>query len=275
MIEKQYGIIGKPLSHSLSPTLHNFWFKKYNIEAHYSLLGIEENNIKNVIDKIRNKEIKGINITIPYKEKIVPYLDRLVNDAKITRSVNTVYMNDDGEIIGENTDVYGIQAAYLKEVENEKISNALIIGAGGISPSVIVALKKLNLNNISVTNRTYDRAIFLKKKFKEINIIKWEDLRSIIKNFDIIINATSLGLKNGKNFDFLFENYKKKLIYIDIVYNPMKTKMLQHLESNNIKVFNGLDMFVYQGQKSFYLWNKVNPEIDNNLINLLKSKLND
>jgi len=272
---KKFSIIGKPVDHSLSPTLHNYWFKKHNIEAHYSLLGIEENNIKNVIDKIRNKEIKGINITIPYKEKVVPYLDRLVNDAKITRSVNTVYMNDDGEIIGENTDVYGIQAAYLKEIENEKISNALIIGAGGICPSVIVALKKLNLNNISVINRTLDRAIFLKKKFKEINIIKWEELKSTIKNFDIIINATSLGLKNGKNFDFLFENYKKKLIYIDIVYNPMKTKMLQHLESNNIKVFNGLDMFVYQGQKSFYLWNKVNPEIDNNLINLLKSKLND
>ena len=272
---KKFSIIGKPIGHSLSPMLHNYWFKKYNIDANYSLMGIEEDEIKNIIEKIRSKEIQGINVTIPYKEKVVQYLDRLVNDAKTTRSVNTVFMNDDGEIIGDNSDVYGIQAAYLKKIENEKINNALIIGAGGISPSIITALKKLNLKNISVINRTYDRAIFLKKRFEEITVIKWEELKSAIKDFDIIINATSLGLKNGKNFDFLFENCKKKLIYIDIVYNPMKTEMIQHLESNNIKTFNGLDMFVYQGQKSFYLWNKINPEIDDNLINLLKSKLND
>ena len=94
-----------------------------------------------------------------------------------------------------------------------------------------------------------------------------------ISNFDIIINATSLGLKNGEDFEFSFDDVKNNMIYIDTIYNPLETKTLKYLKENKIKTFNGLDMFIYQGQKSFYLWNKINPEIDDQLINLLVSKL--
>ena len=97
--------------------------------------------------------------------------------------------------------------------------------------------------------------------------------KNINKNYDIIVNATSLGLKNGQDFDFNFENTREDLIYIDTIYNPIETKTLKNLKEKNIKVFNGLDMFIYQGQKAFYLWNKVNPEIDQNLVELLLSKL--
>ena len=104
-------------------------------------------------------------------------------------------------------------------------------------------------------------------------IIPWLDLKSEIKNFDIIINATSLGLKNGDDFNFNFENTKNNLIFIDTIYNPLETKTLKYLKGKGFKVFNGLDMFIYQGQKAFYLWNKINPEIDQTLIDLLLSKL--
>ena len=100
-------------------------------------------------------------------------------------------------------------------------------------------------------------------------------MKNEIKNYDIIFNATSLGLKNVNDFEFDFKNVKENLIYIDTIYNPLETKTLRFLKENKIKTFNGLDMFVYQGQKSFYLWNKINPEIDDELINLLISKLND
>ena len=115
--------------------------------------------------------------------------------------------------------------------------------------------------------------MFLKNKFKDLKILKWEALNESIKNFDIVINATSLGLKNGNDFEILFKDYKKSLIYIDTVYNPIQTKMIKHLQSLDVKTFNGLEMFIYQGQKSFYLWNKINPEIDQELINLLVTKL--
>ena len=113
----------------------------------------------------------------------------------------------------------------------------------------------------------------VKKKFNFLNILPWSNLQSEISNYDIIINATSLGLKDGADFDFDFEKCKENSIYIDTIYNPLKTKTFKFLEDKGVKVFNGLDMFIYQAQKSFYLWNRINPEIDDELINLLMSKL--
>ena len=207
MKKKAYAIIGNPVEHSLSPFLHNYWFKKYKIEGDYSLLQTDENNLDAVVKKIRNNELKGINVTLPYKQKIIRFLDHLVNDAKLTNSVNTILLDDTGTLVGENTDVYGLQAAYLKEIINTENKKALVIGAGGVSPSVIFALQKSKIKNIST------------------------------------------------------------------IYNPIETKTLKFLKSNGIKTFNGLDMFIYQGQKSFYLWNKINPEIDDKLITMLKAKL--
>ena len=270
---KKYGIIGNPIKHSLSPTLHNYWFEKYKIDANYSIIEIENNELPNLINRIKNKDLIGINITLPYKQKIVPHIDVLINDAEITSSVNTVFLDDKGTIVGENTDVFGLQAAYLKEVDNISRRNALVIGAGGVSPSVILSLEKCGVKNISITNRTEDKCIFLKKKFKYLNIINWVNLKNELKNYDIIINATSLGLKNGQDFNFNFDQVKNSLIYIDTIYNPLETKTFKYLKERNIKVFNGLEMFIYQGQKAFYLWTKVNPEIDQKLIELLLSKL--
>ncbi len=273
MNKKQFAIIGNPILHSLSPTLHNYWFKKYKIDADYSLLSVEAKDLESVVKKIRNKELSGINITLPYKQKVINFIDQIVNDAKSTNSVNTIYLDDKNNVIGENTDVFGLQAAYLKEISETKSKKALIIGAGGVSPSVVFALQKSKINNISIINRTYDKSIFLKKKFSFLNILKWETLEDEIPKFDIIINATSLGLKNGDDFQIKFSNTKSNLIYIDTIYNPLETKTIKYLKENNIRTFNGLDMFIYQGQKSFYLWNKINPEIDDQLIQLLISKL--
>ena len=116
---KKFGIIGNPIKHSLSPVLHNYWFEKYNIDASYTTLTVNQDNLPEIVEKIKNKSLDGINITLPYKQKIVPHLDLLVNDAEITSSVNTLYMNENKLIVGENTDVFGLQAAYLKEVDNE------------------------------------------------------------------------------------------------------------------------------------------------------------
>ena len=270
---KKFGIIGKPIKHSLSPVLHNYWFEKYDINASYSIIDVEEDNLKGIVNKIKDKALNGLNITLPYKQKIVPHLDYLVNDAEITSSVNTLYLDNKNNTVGENTDVFGLQAAYLKEVDKASEKKALVIGAGGVSPSVILSLEKSGVKNISITNRTYEKCIFLKKKFKNIKIIEWDKLEMAIKDYDIIINATSLGLKNEKDFSFNFKNTKENLIFIDTIYNPLETKTLKFLKDKNTKVFNGLEMFIYQGQKAFYLWNKINPEIDQKLIELLISKL--
>jgi shikimate dehydrogenase len=272
-MKKHFGIIGNPIKHSLSPVLHNYWFKKHNINADYSIIEATEKDLPVIIKKIKEGNYSGINVTLPFKQKIINYIDKTVNDAELTGSVNTIFLDDNKTVIGENTDVFGLQAAYLKEIANNSNKKALVIGAGGVSPSVVLSIQKSGIHNISVTNRTKEKCIFLKKKFNFLNIIHWSKLETEIKNFDIIINATSLGLKNGEDFDFNFSNTKDEVIYIDTIYNPVETKTIRFLKEKGRRVFNGLDMFIYQGQKSFYLWNKVNPEIDNGLIELLNSKL--
>jgi len=271
-MKKKFGIIGNPIKHSLSPVLHNYWFNKYGLDATYSIIESEDKDLKNIINKIRNRELTGINVTLPFKQKIINQTDKIINDAELTGSVNTVLL-ENNKIIGENTDVFGLQAAYLKEIDNCSSKNTLVIGAGGVSPSIILSLQKSGVKKISVTNRTNEKCIFLKKKFKHLNILPWNSLEDEIQNFDIIINATSLGLKNGDDFNFNFSGTKNNIIYIDTIYNPLETKTYKFLKDEGKKVFNGLDMFIYQGQKSFYLWNKINPEIDDKLLDLLNSKL--
>ena len=272
-MKKLFGIIGSPIKHSLSPILHNYWFKKYNVEANYSVINAEEQDLAVIVKKIKDKSLNGINVTLPYKQKIINFINKIVNDAEKTGSVNTLLLDDNNHVIGENTDVFGLQAAYLKELDSQHSKNALVIGAGGVSPSVILSLQKSGIKKISIINRTKEKCFFLKKKFNYLNILNWSTLQDEIGNYDIIINATSLGLKNGKDFDFDFNKCKSDSTYIDTIYNPLKTKTLKFLEDKGIKVFNGLNMFIYQGQKSFYLWNKINPEIDDDLVHLLMSKL--
>ena len=276
MKKAKFAIIGNPVSHSLSPTMHNYWFDKYDIKAEYEVLKIEENQIQSVINKIKEKEIKGINVTLPYKKSVIPFLDRIVNDANETHSVNTIMLDKNNNLVGENTDVFGFQAAYLKSFSNQEKKNkkALIFGAGGVAPSIILALLKSNIVDISLANRTYEKSLFLKKNFKEIKVIKWEDCSEEIGKFDILINATSLGLKTSDNFQIDFSTFKKSLLYIDTIYNPPQTQMVKFFKSKKVRSINGLNMLIYQGQKSFYLWNKINPEVDDNLLKLLESKLN-
>tara|TARA_A100001015_G_scaffold44211_1_gene48547 strand:+ start:2206 stop:3024 length:819 start_codon:yes stop_codon:yes gene_type:complete len=271
-MKKKFGIIGNPIKHSLSPILHNYWFDKYGLDASYSTIQAKDEDLKDIVMKIKNYELAGINVTLPFKQKIINLTDKIVNDAELTGSVNTILL-DNNKIIGENTDVFGLQAAYLKEIDSSLHKSALIIGAGGVSPSVILSLQKSGVKEITITNRTNEKCMFLKKRFSYLNINPWKDLKDEIKKFDIIINATSLGLKNGEDFDFNFSKTKDNVIYIDTIYNPLETKTYKFLKGEGKKVFNGLDMFIYQGQKSFYLWNKINPEIDNEVIELLNSNL--
>ena len=267
MIEKQYGIIGKPLSHSLSPTLHNFWFKKNNSKANYSLIEIEKNQISDIIDKIRAKKLYGVNVTVPYKQEVIPYLDLIINDAKETSSVNTIYLNSENKIVGENTDVYGFEQSFVNKLKKMNLvkKNFLILGAGGVSPSLIYALEKNKIRKIFISNRTFQKAENIKKKFPFIEIILWEKIFQEMANMDVVINATSLGMKNSYDFEISIKDFKSDLIYYDVIYNPFETKLLKYFKEKKVKTFNGLEMFLFQGQKSFSLWNKITPTIDEEL----------
>ena len=187
---KKFLVIGNPIEHSLSPELHNYWIKKNNINAIYEKQKLNEDQLEQYISQIKDNIIDGINVTVPFKKTVIPYLDELSFEAKSTQSVNTIYQKDN-KIVGHNTDIFGFRTSIEKTEYDLKNKEVLILGAGGVVPSIIFSLIKMKVSKITISNRTKEKAENLRKIYKDLEIIKWGD----ISNFDMIINATSLGLK--------------------------------------------------------------------------------
>ena len=260
---KKYFVIGNPINHSLSPKLHNHWLEQNKINAVYEKIKLEENEIENFILKIKNQEIDGCNVTVPFKKTVIRFLDRLSLEAERTQSVNTICFHD-GELVGYNTDINGFQKAINKlnfKVKNKKI---LILGAGGVVPSIIFALSKMEVSKITVSNRTYKKAENLKSQFNKINIVNWGE----IPEFDIIINATSLGL-NNETIDLNTPNIGDGKLFYDVIYNPSETNFLKDGKKLGNQTENGKFMFIYQAFEAFRLWHGVEPDVSEKILKLL------
>ncbi len=262
---KKYLVIGNPISHSLSPKLQNYWLKQHNINAIYDKLKLEEKEIEGIIQDIRKQKIAGCNVTVPFKKKVIPFLDKLSIQAEQTQSVNTIIF-EKGNLIGHNTDIVGFDKAIKSLNFNMKGKKILILGAGGVVPSIVFALKKMDVSEITISNRTKQKAENLKILFKNLNILEWGNLL----DFDAIINATSLGLNNEKiNLDF--SKVGKNKLFYDVIYNPAETNFLKEGKQFGNTSENGAKMFVYQALEAFKLWHGVEPEINFETLKLLKN----
>ena len=262
---RKFLVIGNPIDHSLSPKLHNYWIKVNQIQASYEKKLINEDDLENMIIMIRSGKIDGINVTVPFKRKIIPYLDELTSEAKETKSVNTVY-SDGKKTIGHNTDIAGFELGirhFKYDVKNKKI---LILGAGGVVSSIILALKKMSANKIFIHNRTIEKVMDLKRIFTEIDIFDWKKNVEI----DMIINATSIGLNKNDKINFDLEKLGKDKFFYDIIYNPSETNFLKEAKKLGNKTENGKMMFIYQAHQSFSLWHKKFPKIDEETIKLIE-----
>ena len=272
--KKKFLVIGNPIKHSLSPQLHQYWFNKNKINSEYKKLKIDQKQIKEILDKIRKNQIEGVNVTIPFKNSVIKYLDILEGDAKKTSSVNTIYLRKQ-KLIGDNTDVYGFAFGILKKIKS-KIKAAGIIGAGGVTSSIILALIKKGVRKIYITNRTFSKLKVFKKKFRGIIFpVRWNEHLKVFREVQILINVSSLGMQGQKDLKFDFSIFNKKINVVDIVYNPENTKFLRDARRYGHKAFSGLDMFVYQAQKAFYIWNKKKPKITNDIYKKLRKLIND
>ena len=270
---KNFLVIGNPIKHSLSPFLHNYWFHKNKINCEYKKLETTQSSIKKILNKVRKREIEGINVTIPFKNSVIKYLDILKGDALKTSSVNTVYLNKK-KLVGDNTDVYGFSSGVLRKVKT-RIKTAGIIGAGGVTSSIILALIQKGVKKIYITNRTFSKLKVFKKKFRKVIYpIKWNDRYKVFADVQILINVTSLGMLGQKDLKFDFSIFDKRINVVDIVYNPENTRFLKDASLNAHKIFTGLDMFIYQAQKAFYIWNRKNPKITKDIYKKLRKKIN-
>ena len=199
---KKYLVIGNPINHSLSPKLQNWWLKENNINATYDKIKLEDHEIKNFIQTIKEQKIAGCNVTVPFKKTVIPLLDKLSPEAEQTQSVNTITF-EDGDLVGHNTDIAGFDSAIRKLNFSVNGKKVLILGAGGVVPSIIFALQNMNVQEITISNRTKKKAENLRVLFNDLKILDWGNLT----DFNMIINATSLGLNNEKiNLNFIFCN---------------------------------------------------------------------
>ena len=272
---KKFIVIGNPIKHSLSPLVHNYWFEKNMIKAAYEKVLVEEKELDDVIQNIRQEKITGANVTVPFKQKIIPLLDELSEVALKTNSVNTVYKKNN-KVIGDNTDVFGFYNSLLELIPNKAIRSVLLIGAGGVSPSIVQALKNASVNKVMVVNRTKEKFEVLKNKFGPlVQQILWEDLHHKKFDVELVINSTSLGLEKKEDLNFNFSSVNKNTVFYDVIYNPEQTSFLKQAEAQGHQVINGLKMFLYQAQKAFEIWNDILPTIDKQLLQLMKKNLND
>ena len=261
---KKFLVIGNPIKHSLSPLLHNYWIKNNNIEAIYEKQKLTENELEQLVFQIKEKKIKGINVTVPFKKAVIPFLDELSVEAKKTQSVNTIYLNNN-KIIGHNTDIIGFETSIKKSNYDLHNKEVLILGAGGVVPSIIFALIKLKVSKIKISNRTKEKVENLKKFFKNIEIVEWGEL----PNFDMIINATSLGLKKEDKINLNFSSVSKNKFFYDVIYNPRETNFLKVGKNLGNMILNGKMMFIYQAFSSFRIWHGIEPHINEDVIKLL------
>ena len=257
---KKYLVIGNPIEHSLSPKLHNYWFEKNNIDANYSKRKIDKKEVQEVISEIKNKKLAGVNVTVPFKSDVIPFLDTLSEESKITQSVNTIYIHND-KLIGHNTDIKGFKLSLEETQFNLKDKKIFILGAGGVVPSIIYALEKSGVSNITISNRTKQKAEDLKKNFPNTNVVDWGNQ----PEFDMIINATSLGLNKEDDIGLNFKDMNKEKLFYDVIYNPKETNFLKTGKSLGCQVCNGKMMFIYQAFEAFKLWHKVEPKINEDL----------
>ena len=254
-----YGLLGYPVKHSFSPAMHNAAFKALGIDAQYQLFEVKPQELGDFLGSIQNKGIAGLNVTIPYKEKVLDFvqLDSESSYLKQLRAVNTIVIKD-GILKGFNTDVAGF-ARHLREYIDPKGKKVAILGAGGASRAVAYAIADSGAKDIVLYDIELDRAEkvveTIKSIFADAQIRFVKKLEQLdIPRKDILINATPIGMKEADPCLVSKEILHYKLFVYDLIYNPPQTKLLELAKSKGAKTSNGLGMLLYQGMLSFELW---------------------
>jgi len=250
-----FGLTGFPLTHSLSPSIHNYLFKKHNINAIYGCFPAK--NLKEAVYGFKALGFMGFNVTIPYKEKIILYLDKIDKKAEIIGAVNTVKIHR-GKLFGYNTDGKGFLLSLKKFNLKVKGKNILILGAGGASRALSVYLAKEKAGRIDFYDVVFEKAVKLAKRLNSAfstEIKVFEDKKEInLKKYQILINATGVGLKETDASPIKLENARKDLVVYDLIYNPPFPSLLKEAKKRGLFTITGLWMLIYQALEAEKIW---------------------
>jgi shikimate dehydrogenase len=253
-----YGIIGYPVKHSLSPIMQTAAFEELGIDAVYVPFEVKPENLKSAVEGLKALNVKGFNVTVPHKEKIIENLDFLSDEAEVIGAVNTV-KNEKGKLTGYNTDAEGFIRSLKEEGVDVKGKRVLMFGAGGAAKAVGYSLLRERVKFLNVVNRNFSRTKQLGDllgKFGNVLIypLKEGTVEILLKDVDLIVNTTSVGLKDTDPHLFDYSKIPEGVVVVDIIYNPPETPLLKAAKEKKCKVINGLGMLVHQGAVAFEIW---------------------
>ena len=259
------GVIGNPISHSLSPKLHGFWLNRYGLDGSYSALKVTEEDLESTLRSLPAQGFIGANVTLPHKISVMQFADQITDRATLIGAANTLIFKEDGRIFADNTDGYGFMANLRQGAPDwdPKAGPAAIFGAGGATRAVIVALADAGVPEIIIANRTRRKAEALRDDFgARISVVDWVQADKMLEGANTVINTTSLGMVGGQDFKVPLDNLSKDAVVTDIVYNPLRTPFLKAAELQGCKTVDGLGMLLHQGVPGFERWFGQRPEVD-------------
>ena len=269
---KKTGVIGFPVDHSVSPTIHNHWIDENQIDAsRYEKINVDPEQFEEEVGRLKENGTYGLNVTVPLKELAFSFAEELTDVSKQTGAVNTLTFKE-GKVYGDNTDVIGFQRSLDKKTIEENITSkrCLVLGAGGAARAVISVLNNLN-GEVHICNRTYEKAKQIQQDFQiKSEVVDQKDLGAAIYEMGFIVNTTSLGLGNTENTMVDFSQVGSQVFVYDLIYSPKLTKFLSEAKERNVGYQNGIKMLIEQAAESFRTWHNILPKNSDVLMNKLE-----
>lgn len=256
------GLIGWPVTHSLSPQIHESWLQQQELTGSYGLVPVEDPaHLAGKLQELTQAGYRGVNVTIPHKEAVVPLMDELNPAAKAIGAVNTMLF-EEGQITGHNTDAFGLIENLKQQVEEWSPTEkaVMVLGAGGAARAAVYAFQQEGAR-ILITNRTLEKADALCQEFGAKSVA-WEEKESALEFVDLLVNTTSLGMTGQPALEIDLGPLPSTAIVYDIVYNPLETRLLEQAKARNLKAVTGLGMLIFQAQKAFEIWTGCVPAVD-------------
>ncbi len=259
------GVIGSPIAHSKSPQLHGHWLKTYGIQGYYVPMDVSADDLEQVLETLPKMGFVGVNITVPHKEKVMEFADLVTDRATLIGAANTLTFQKDGKLRADNTDGYGFIENLRQNAPqwNVKSGPAAILGAGGAARAVIASLLEAGVPHIYLSNRTRIRAEALQSEFgKRIEVVEWVQAGNMLEDCVTVVNTTSLGMLGKPPLRVPLDGLRKEALVTDLVYAPLKTRLLAEAEEIGCTTVDGLGMLLHQAVPAFERWFGVRPEVD-------------
>lgn len=259
------GVIGHPIAHSRSPTLHGYWLRRYGINGHYVPMDVAPQNLRQVLEVLPKLGFVGINVTIPHKESVLKIADIVTDRAALIGAANTLIFRKDGRIHADNTDGAGFMANLRQNVPAWQPGSgpAAIFGAGGAARAVIAALIEVGVPEIRIANRTRPRAEALCADFgAKLKVFDWVQAPNMLEGAVTVVNTTSLGMAGKPDFRVPLDALEQNALVTDLVYNPLETSLLLQAKSMGCTTVDGLGMLLHQAAPGFERWFGLRPDVD-------------